>query len=57
MGLSYLFISHDLAAVHFMSHRIMVMKDGQIADQFKKEELFSAERHPYAKKLLQVFES
>ena len=30
MGLSYLFISHDLAAVHFMSHRIMVMKDGQI---------------------------
>ncbi|PAE58936.1 peptide ABC transporter ATP-binding protein, partial [Bacillus licheniformis] len=43
--------------VHFMSHRIMVMKDGQIADQFEKEELFSAERHPYAKKLLQVFES
>ncbi|MFT0800307.1 dipeptide/oligopeptide/nickel ABC transporter ATP-binding protein [Bacillus swezeyi] len=57
MGLSYLFISHDLAAVHFMSHHIMIMKDGQIADQFAKEELFSEKRHPYAKKLLQVFES
>ncbi|MFN2745474.1 MULTISPECIES: ABC transporter ATP-binding protein [Bacillus] len=57
MGLSYLFISHDLAAVHFMSHRIMVMKDGQIADQFAKEELFSTGRHPYTKKLLQVFQS
>ncbi|MCF7617943.1 dipeptide/oligopeptide/nickel ABC transporter ATP-binding protein [Bacillus sonorensis] len=57
MGLSYLFISHDLAAVHFMSHRIMIMKDGQIADHFEKEELFSEKRHPYSKKLLQVFES
>ncbi|MDA7027066.1 dipeptide/oligopeptide/nickel ABC transporter ATP-binding protein [Bacillus sp. CLL-7-23] len=57
LGMSYLFISHDLAAVHFLSHRIMVMKDGRIADHFEKEELFSEKRQPYTKKLLQVFES
>ncbi|MDA1474966.1 ABC transporter ATP-binding protein [Bacillus changyiensis] len=57
LGMSYLFISHDLAAVHFLSHRIMVMKDGRIADHFEKEELFSEKRQPYTKKLLHVFDS
>jgi peptide/nickel transport system ATP-binding protein len=57
LGLSYLFISHDLAAVHFMSHRIMVMKQGQIFDQCPARELFSEKRHPYTQQLLHVFES
>lgn len=57
LGLSYLFISHDLAAVNFMSQRIMVMQHGQIVDECKKQDLFSEQRHPYTKELIHVFES
>ncbi|RGL30491.1 ABC transporter ATP-binding protein [Paenibacillus polymyxa] len=54
-GLAYLFISHDLAAVHFMSDRIMVMKDGRVLEHFSKESLFHSDRHPYTQSLLEVF--
>jgi peptide/nickel transport system ATP-binding protein len=57
LGLSYLFISHDLAAVNFMSERIMVMQQGRIVDECNKQDLFSEKRHPYTKELLHVFES
>lgn len=57
LRLSYLFISHDLAAVHFMSHRVMVMQRGRIVDECSKEQLFSEERHPYTKEMLYAFES
>ncbi|MFC0189386.1 ABC transporter ATP-binding protein [Fictibacillus aquaticus] len=57
LGLSYLFISHDLAAVNFMSQRIGVMKDGQLLDLFRREALFSPQRHPYTKQLIEVFDS
>ncbi|WP_078549799.1 ABC transporter ATP-binding protein [Litchfieldia alkalitelluris] len=55
LNLSYLFISHDLAAVKQMSQRIMVMKDGVIVDQFDREHLFSTERHLYTKELISIF--
>ncbi|MEW8985545.1 MAG: dipeptide/oligopeptide/nickel ABC transporter ATP-binding protein [Bacillus sp. (in: firmicutes)] len=55
LDLSYLFISHDLAAVKQMSQRIMVMKDGEIVDQFNQEHLFSTDRHPYTKELITIF--
>ncbi|OWA35987.1 dipeptide/oligopeptide/nickel ABC transporter ATP-binding protein [Saccharibacillus sp. O16] len=55
LGLSYLFISHDLAAVHRMSQRIMVMRSGEIVDQFEAEDLFSEERHPYTQELISIF--
>ncbi|MBT2292165.1 ABC transporter ATP-binding protein [Paenibacillus albidus] len=55
LGLSYLFISHDLAAVHFMSDRIIVMKNGHMLDEFSKDQLFDEQRHGYTKKLLEVF--
>ncbi len=55
LGLSYLFISHDLAAVCEMSDRIMVMKDGQIVDHCERQELFAAERHEYTKELVAIF--
>ncbi|SHR49335.1 ATPase component of various ABC-type transport systems with duplicated ATPase domain [Mycobacteroides abscessus subsp. abscessus] len=55
LNLSYLFISHDLAAVNQMSQRIMVMKDGEIVDQFNQEHLFSNDRHPYTKELISIF--
>ncbi|PZD95037.1 ABC transporter ATP-binding protein [Paenibacillus sambharensis] len=56
LGISYLFISHDLAAVHMMSQHMMVMRDGVIVDQFDKEELFAADRHPYTQELISMFE-
>lgn len=55
LGLSYLFISHDLAAVCEMSDRIMVMKDGQIVDHCERHELFVEERHEYTKELIAIF--
>ncbi|KAB8137473.1 ABC transporter ATP-binding protein [Gracilibacillus oryzae] len=55
LNLSYLFISHDLAAVHQMSQRIMVMKDGEVTDLFDKEDIFSDQRHAYTKELISIF--
>lgn len=55
LGLSYLFISHDLAAVSQMSDRILVMKDGALTDEFPREALMAEERHPYTKELISVF--
>ena len=55
LGLSYVFISHDLAAVHRMSQRIIVMQSGQIVDRFGADALFAEERHPYTKELISIF--
>lgn len=55
LNLSYLFISHDLAAVSQMSQRIMVMKSGKIVDQFNEKHLFSQDRHSYTKELVSIF--
>ncbi|WP_150271605.1 ABC transporter ATP-binding protein [Paenibacillus tepidiphilus] len=55
LGLSYLFISHDLAAVYYMCDRIMVMRGGHIVDQFKKADTFDHKRHAYTKLLIEVF--
>ncbi|WP_111644314.1 ABC transporter ATP-binding protein [Paranoxybacillus vitaminiphilus] len=57
LNLSYLFISHDLSTVYFLSERIFVMKEGVFLDSFYKDELFSLQRHPYTKKLISLFES
>lgn len=55
--LTYLFISHDLSAVNFMSNRVVVMYGGKFVDQFDKKDIFSAERHPYTRQLLDIFEA
>ena len=51
-GLAYLFISHDLNVVRAMSHRILVMKSGDIVEEGEAETLFSAPRTEYARTLL-----
>ncbi|MEK4381943.1 dipeptide/oligopeptide/nickel ABC transporter ATP-binding protein [Aeribacillus sp. FSL K6-2848] len=56
LELSYLFISHDLPSVHFLSERILVMKDGAFIDCFQKNDIFSQARHPYTKMLIHLFE-
>ncbi len=51
-GMSYVFISHDLAVVRAMSHRVMVMKDGAVVEEGEAEALFAAPREAYTKALL-----
>lgn len=52
MGLSYLFISHDLSVVRHISDRIEVMYLGQIVETAKKDDLFLNTLHPYSIALL-----
>ncbi len=51
-GLAIIFITHDLAVVRQISHRVMVMYMGRAVEIAACEQLFSRPRHPYAKALL-----
>ncbi len=51
-GLTYVFISHDLNVVRYISDRVMVMYLGQVVEIGDSETLFEAPRHPYTKALL-----
>ena len=52
LGLSYLFISHDLAVVQYMADRIGVMYLGRIVEEGPAEEVVANPRHPYTKALI-----
>jgi len=51
-GLTYIFISHDLNVVRYISDRVMVMYLGQVVEIGDSETLFESPRHPYTRALL-----
>lgn len=57
MGLTYLFVSHDLAVVEHMSDRIVVMYLGRIVEESPKERLYSSPLHPYTRSLMKSIPS
>ena len=52
LGLSYLFISHDLAVVKYMSDRIMVMQEGKLIELQEADELYKNPKNNYTKRLI-----
>ena len=53
-GLAYVFISHDLAVVKHVSHRLLVMYLGQVVEEGKAAEVVSQPRHPYTQALVRA---
>ena len=51
-GLAYVFISHDLAVVRFISDEVLVMKDGQVVEQASAAQILAAPKEDYTKRLL-----
>lgn len=51
-SLSYIFISHDLAVVKYMSDEVMVMNQGEVVEIANSDEIYLHQRHPYTQKLL-----
>jgi len=52
LGLSYMFITHDLATVRSIADEVVVMKDGNVVEQGPKLEMFKPPHHPYTDLLL-----
>jgi oligopeptide/dipeptide ABC transporter ATP-binding protein len=52
MGLAMIFISHDLAVVREISHRVLVLYLGRVVEQADQTQLYGGARHPYTKALL-----
>jgi len=51
-GMSYIFISHDLAVVKYMADEVMVMNEGEIVETANSDDIYLNPQHPYTKKLL-----
>lgn len=54
LGLSYLFISHDLSVVQYMSDRIIVLKSGKIVEEGDTGAIYQRPRHEYTQALLRA---
>ncbi|MDW8236136.1 MAG: ABC transporter ATP-binding protein [Bacteroidia bacterium] len=53
-NLSYIFISHDLSVVKFMSDRLLVMNQGQVVESGYSEDIYRSPKHPYTQKLIEA---
>lgn len=53
-SLSYIFISHDLSVVKALSHKVLVMKQGEVVEQSTADTLFSSPSHAYTQDLLKA---
>ena len=51
-GIAYIFISHDLAVIRAMAHRVLVMKDGVVVESGETAEVLSSPSHAYTQRLL-----
>jgi oligopeptide/dipeptide ABC transporter ATP-binding protein len=52
MGLAMIFISHDLAVVREISHRVLVLYMGRVVELADRDSLYAGAHHPYTKALL-----
>ena len=52
LGLSYIFISHDLAVVRFISDEVLVMKDGEVVEQASAEDILHHPKQDYTRRLI-----
>jgi oligopeptide/dipeptide ABC transporter ATP-binding protein len=52
LGMSYLFVSHDLNVVRLLCHRVVVMYLGKVIESGPSEEIFTHARHPYTRALI-----
>ena len=53
-NLSYLFISHDLAVIRAMAHRVIVMKGGEVVEAGETDAVLGAPQHAYTRKLMRA---
>jgi peptide/nickel transport system ATP-binding protein len=51
-GLSYLFVSHDLAVVNLMCDDVLVLQSGRVVENGSAQQIFQHAEHPYTRKLL-----
>jgi peptide/nickel transport system ATP-binding protein len=51
-GMSYIFISHDLSVVKYISDQVMVMHHGSVVEMANSDELYRNPQHPYTQALL-----
>jgi len=57
LGLTYLFIAHDLAVVEHISDEVLVMTQGKIVEQATADAIYNNPQHPYTKRLLEAVPS
>ncbi|MEU6971825.1 ABC transporter ATP-binding protein [Kitasatospora aureofaciens] len=53
-GLAYLFVSHDLAVVRHLAHRVLVLRHGRVVEEGPAERLWDSPAHPYTRALLEA---